>query len=61
MRASWMRSTRTESTRSQIAVRVMGRASMAKPGFTPVPTTATFAFFAAASIFRARARLENQG
>ena len=56
-----MRSTRTESTRSQIAVRVIGSASMAKPGFTPVPTTATFAFFAAASIFRARARLENQG
>ena len=56
-----MRSTRTESTRSQIAVRVIGSASMAKPGFTPVPTTATFAFFAAASTFRARARLENQG
>ena len=61
MRASWMRSTRTLSTRSQIAVSVSGRASIAKPGLTPVPTTATFAFFAAASIFRASGRCENQG
>jgi len=56
-----MRSTRTDSTRSQIAVSAMGSASIAKPGLTPVPTTATFAFLAAASIRRARGRFENQG
>ena len=61
MRASWMRSTRTASTRSQIAVSVIGSASIAKPGLTPVPTTATFAFLAAASIFRASARFESHG
>jgi len=61
IRASWMRSTRMESTRSLMPVRAIGRASIAKPGLTPVPTTATFAFFAAASIFRASARFENHG
>ncbi len=61
MRASWTRSTRTESTRSQMPVSAIGRASIANPGLTPVPATATFAFFAAASIFRASARFENHG
>ena len=34
------------STRSQTAVSAIGSASIAKPGLTPVPSTATFAFFA---------------
>ncbi len=34
------------STRSHTPVSVIGSASMTKPGFTPVPSTATFAFFA---------------
>ncbi len=36
----------TRSTRSQTAVRTIGSASIANPGFTPVASTATFAFFA---------------
>ena len=44
------------STRSQMPVSVIGSASMAKPGLTPVPSTATFAFLASASIFFASAR-----
>ena len=36
----------TRSTRSHTAVSAIGSASIAKPGFTPVPSTATFAFFA---------------
>ena len=54
MRASWMRSTRMRSTRSQTPVSAIGSASITNPGFTPVPSTATFAFFASASIGRAR-------
>ena len=61
MRASWTLSMRIASTRSQMPVSAIGSASIAKPGLTPVPATATFAFFAAASIFRASGRLENQG
>ena len=34
------------STRSQTPVSAIGSASIAKPGLTPVPSTATFAFFA---------------
>ena len=45
-RASWMRSTRMLSTRSHTPVSVIGSASIVKPGLTPVPSTATFAFFA---------------
>ena len=44
------------STRSQMPVSVIGSASIAKPGLTPVPTTATLAFLASASIFFASAR-----
>ena len=36
----------TRSTRSQTAVSTIGSASIAKPGLTPVASTATFAFFA---------------
>ena len=61
MRASWMRSTRIASTRSQTPVSVIGSASIAKPGFTPVPSTATFAFFASASMARACRRLRAAG
>ena len=35
------------------AVSMIGRASITNPGFTPVPSTATRAFFASASILRA--------
>ena len=41
------------STLAQTAVSAIGSASIAKPGLTPVPSTATFAFFAQASICRA--------
>ncbi len=44
------------STRSQTPVSVTGKASMTKPGFTPVPSTATFARFAAASMAPASRR-----
>jgi hypothetical protein len=37
-------------------VSVIGSASIAKPGLTPVPTTATLAFLARASIFLASVR-----
>jgi hypothetical protein len=40
----------TRSTRSHAAVSAIGSASIAKPGLTPVPSTATFAFFAIAWI-----------
>ena len=52
-RASWMRSTRMLSTRSHTPVSVIGSASIVKPGLTPVPSTATFAFFAIAWMARA--------
>ncbi len=45
------------STRSQTPVSMMGSASMAKPGLTPVPSTATRARLASASIFFAAAAL----
>ena len=53
MRASWTRSTRIASTRSQTPVSMIGSASITKPGFTPVPSTATLYFFAIAWIARA--------
>ncbi len=46
IRASWTRSMRSASTRSQTPVSVIGSASITNPGLTPVPSTATFAFFA---------------
>ena len=45
---------RCASTRSQTPVSVIGSASIAKPGLTPVPSTATFAFFASCVNLRAR-------
>ena len=42
-----MRSTRMASTFSHAAVSMIGRASIVKPGFTPVPSTAFFAEIAA--------------
>ena len=51
MRASWTRLTLMAVTSWHTPVRVIGSASIVKPGFTPVPTTATLAFLAAASIF----------
>ena len=48
------------STRSQTPVSVIGSASIVKPGLTPVPSTATFAFFAScvdgARVFHVGAR-----
>src|SRR5436305_777103 len=48
-----MRLTLTRSTRWHAAVSVIGSESITKPGLTPVPSTATFAFFAHLSIFAA--------
>ena len=48
-----MRSMRSASTRSQTPVSVIGSASITNPGLTPVPSTATFAFFASSWIARA--------
>ena len=60
-RASWIRLTVMAWTSSQTPVSVIGSASIVKPGFTPVPSTATFAFFAAASMIFARRFCEYAG
>src|SRR5688572_30577232 len=49
------------STRSQTADKAIGSASIVNPGFTPVPSTATLAFFAAASSRAASRRLRGAG
>jgi hypothetical protein len=49
---------RMESTRSHTPVSMIGKASMTNPGLTPVPTTATLAFLAKASICFASLRFE---
>ena len=49
------------STRSHTADRAIGSASIVNPGLTPVPSTATFAFLAAASIRDASRRLRGAG
>src|SRR5215216_953922 len=49
------------STRSHTADKAIGSASIVNPGLTPVPSTATFAFTAAASIRLATARLARAG
>ena len=55
MRASWTRSTSIARTDSHTPVSAIGSASIVKPGLTPVPSTATRARRASASIFRATA------
>ena len=61
MLASWTRSMVMASIRSQTPVSVMGKASMTKPGLTPVPRTATRALRACASIIRARRLFARDG
>src|SRR5689334_20132003 len=61
MRASCTRFTTILSTRSHAAVRAIGNASIAYPGLTPVPTTATRLRFAQTSIRVARRRVRRVG
>jgi len=49
------------STRSHTPVSVIGSASIVKPGLTPVPSTATFAFFAISWMARAYLTLRPVG